>query len=168
MVLPKHRGGYNGVASLIHTERKQNLFVPYYAGLNFEYIHDGTTRSHKVLYEPRNSSMELRVIDQYTAELYQKPTPTYGLESCTRYQLLEDGTIEMTVECIPRKNTFKNGYIGLFWASYINQPESLDIFFRGRTQKQLSASSWIRSVTPKHGQKSTHLGIKDQAIFSPR
>ena len=34
--LPGHRAGYNGVASLTHRDREDNLFVPSYAGLNFE------------------------------------------------------------------------------------------------------------------------------------
>lgn len=41
-VLPGHRAGYSGVASLKHGRRPENLFVPSYAGLNFEHIHDGT------------------------------------------------------------------------------------------------------------------------------
>ena len=131
-VLPKHRAGYSGVASLTHTDRRANLFVPSYAGLHFEHIHDGTLQDRKVLYEPRNAPMQLRVVDQYTAELYQAPTPHYKLESCLRYGMLEDGTIELTVECIPHAKTFTNGYIGLFWASYIHHPESLDIHFKGR------------------------------------
>ena len=73
-VLPGHRAGYSGVASLKHTRRKQNLFVPHYAGLNFEHIHDGTVQERRILFEPRNAPMELRVIDPYTAELYQGPS----------------------------------------------------------------------------------------------
>ena len=34
-VLPGHRAGYSGVASLTHAKRADNLFVPAYAGLNF-------------------------------------------------------------------------------------------------------------------------------------
>ena len=165
-VLPNHRAGYSGVASLTHTDRRANLFVPSYAGLNFEHIHDGTVQDRKVLFEPRNVSMQLRVVDQYTAELYQAPTPHYKLESCQRYRMLEDGTIELTVECIPHAKTFINDYVGLFWASYIHQPQSLDIHFKGRDSQGDSGTRWIRGVTPRHGVLSTHLAADDDRTFS--
>jgi hypothetical protein len=166
MVLSGHRAGYNGIASLKHTRRQENLFVPLFAGLNFEHIHDGTMQEGEVLFEPRHFPMELRVVNGFTAELYQKPTPHYGLESCTRYQLMDDGTIEMTHECIPRRRSFTNGYIGLFWASYIHKPESLDIHFKGYLAKEPPASDWVRGVTPAHGQLSTHVAHADQREFA--
>ena len=156
--LPDHRAGYSGVASLRHRDQRRNIFVPQYAGLNFEHIHDGTLQDDAVLFEPRRAPMELRSINDRVAELYQAPTPHWKLESVTRYELLADGTIEMTFECIPRAATYANGYLGLFWASYIEQPESLDIHFPGQ-------QSWIRGVTPKHGENAVHRAIKDTRLF---
>lgn len=166
-VLPDHRAGYSGLASLSHARRSENLFVPAYAGLNFEHIHDGTVQDREILFEPRNAPMQLRVIDDFTCELYQAVTPYWKLESCLRYCMLEDGTIEMTLECIPRADTFTNGYIGLFWASYIHQPESLDIHFKGHgVNEGPSRSRWIRGATPAHGTLATHLAWNDHREFS--
>jgi hypothetical protein len=166
-VLPGHRGGYSGVASLTYRAQDKNLFVPFYAGLNFEHIHDGTNQPRDILFEPRRAPMQIRRIDEYTTELYQPPTPHWQLESRLRYQLLEDGVIEMTLECIPLARTFKNNYIGLFFASYINKPESLDIHFLGRPADQIDAEpQWIRGVTPEHGKFSTHLAVDDNRNFA--
>ena len=164
--LKGHRAGYSGVASLTHEKNKTNLFVPAVAGLNFEHIHDGTTHPRPVLFEPRNFPMELRVIDAHTVELYQKPTPNWFLESCQRYELLEDGAIQLTVECIPRKRVFKNGYIGLFWASYIDQPKSTDIHFLGRAETDGAVPPrWMRASSSAHGIDALHLAANDIRTF---
>ncbi len=165
-ILPGHRAGYSGVASLTHRQQSRTLFVPAYAGLNYEHIHDGTVQPREILFEPRQAPMEIRRADEYTAELHQAPTPHWQLESWLRYTLLEDGTIEMTLECVPRAKTFKNGYIGLFFASYIHQPESLDIHFLGHPAKNIgSEAKWIRGVTPEHGVRPTHLAFNDRRAF---
>jgi hypothetical protein len=165
-MLAGHRGGYSGVASLTHADRSENLFVPSYAGLNFEHIHDGTVQERDVLFEPRRVPVEIRRIDRHTVELYQKPTPHWQLESWLRYELLDDGAIEMTLECVPRARTFKNDYIGLFFASYINRPQSPDIHFLGRpAEAARSNPQWIRGVTPAHGRLSTHRDTNDDREF---
>ncbi len=165
-ILPGHRAGCSGVASLTHRRQSRNLFVPAYAGLNYEHIHDGTVQPREILFEPRQAPMEIKRADEYTAELHQPPTPHWQLESWLRYTLLEDGTIEMTLECVPRGKTFKNGYVGLFFASYIHQPESLDIHFPGHPAKDTgSEARWIRGVTPEHGVRPTHLAFDDRREF---
>jgi hypothetical protein len=165
-VLPGHRSGYNGVALLRHASRRDNLFVPAYAGLNFEHIHDGTVQDRDILYEPRKAPMELRRIHEHAVELYQKPTPHWGLESCTRYEMLPDGAIEMTFQCIPRRRTFSNQYLGLFWASYIDQPESGAIHFFGHPAQGSPTPRLIELVSPAHGVRATHLAANDNREFS--
>ncbi len=164
-VLPQHRAGYHGIASLKHERQARNLFVPSYAGLNFEHIHDGAVHPNDILFEPRRAPMELRSINDHTAELYQPPTPHWGLESCMRYELLESGIVQMTFECIPRRQTWRNDYLGLFWANYIHQPESLDIHFLGRNDRN-APDGWIRGISPAHGIHATHRALNDEREFA--
>jgi hypothetical protein len=165
-VLPGHRPGYSGVASLKHARQPRNLFVPAYAGLNFEHILDGTMQERAVLFEPRNVPMQLRVFSPHVVELYQAPTPHYAVESCHRFELRADGVIEMTFECIPRRVTWAKGYLLFFWASYIDRPESLDIHFLGRTEGETGEARWIRGVTPRHGAQATHRSLDDNRVFA--
>jgi hypothetical protein len=163
-VLPNHRAGYHGIGSLKHDKEPRNLFVPNWAGLNFEHIHDGTAQDRKILFEPREAPIQWRAIDATTAELYQAPTPHWGLESCLRYRLLGDEMIELVFECTPIRDTYKNGYIGLFWASYINNPESRDIHFLVR-DGVAGKEKWVQSSSPRHGISATHPGMNDRRDF---
>jgi hypothetical protein len=152
-----HRAGYNGLAFLERVDKPGNLFVPSVAGLNFEHIHDGTAAVNKEKFEPRVAPMKLRVIDAFTVEVHQPPTPNWQLESSGRYRLLPDGAIEYSFECIPRADTFRQKWMGLFWASYIQEPEDKAIHFLGRAADEpKSAARWLKTTSPEHGVDATH------------
>lgn len=160
-VLPKHRAGYSGIARLTHKNQPRSLFVPPYAGLNFEHILDGKAETERrIQFEPRNHPMELRRIHRHGVELCQTATFHHGLASCQRYELLPDGVIQLTIEVRPERSSYPNGYINLFWASYIDQPESLDIHFPGAN------GGWTRGITPEHGVRSTHVAANDHRKFA--
>jgi len=177
-LLPGHGRGFSGVASLKHARRRENLFVPRYAGLNFELIHDGTDQTQEILLEPRHAPMEIRRLDEDAVELHQAPTPHWKLESRLQYEILDDGAIELRMECVPHERVFKNDYIGLFFASYIHQPESPDIHFLGHETGAGGAQPrWIRSIAPDGWQGwntgtgypgdylKTHRSVEDRRQF---
>jgi hypothetical protein len=153
-----HRAGYNGLWSLAHKAEKTTLFVPTVAGLNLEHIFDGETidppGESKIFFEPRNAPMEFKKVSATEAELHQPPTPTFFLESWTTFKLAEPHYIDFTFRCRPQQHAFKRGYIGLFWASYINAPDDKSMYLRGR-------SSWLQHCTPAHNSLSTVLHEKD-------
>jgi len=148
----EHRAGYNGVWSLTHKTEPTNLFVPIVAGLNFEHIFDGDKRdtdgSRKIFFEPRNAPMTFKKLSDSAAELHQPPTPTFHLESWTTFRLSAPDYLDMTFRCRPTQHAFAHGYIGLFWASYINAPEDKSIYFRG-------SGLWQQLCTQKHNDEST-------------
>ena len=150
-----HRVGYNGVWSLKHRTETRNLFVPTVCGLNLEHIIDGFTDDNalEVFFEPRHAPMELTKIADNAAELHQPPTPTFHLESWTRFTFVEPHYIDFHFRCIPRQHVFKQGWIGLFWASYINAPEDKSIYFVGDGPQ--GKGNWAQYCTQFHNDQST-------------
>jgi hypothetical protein len=160
-----HRAGYNGLWSLTHRTEPTNLFVPTVAGLNFEHIFDGDTLDPpgktQIFFEPRNAKMTFRKLSATEAELHQPPTPTFRLESRTRFTLREPDAIDFDFRFTATQHTFKRGYLGLFWASYMNAPEDKSMYLRGK-------NLWLQHCTPAHNSVSTvtHEGDKFELTFA--
>ena len=74
--------------------------------------------------------MTFRKISESEAELHQPPTPTFFLESWTRFKMTAPHSIDFTFRCKAHQHVVTHGDIGLFWASYIDAPESKSIYFR--------------------------------------
>lgn len=155
-----HRAGYNGVWSLQHRSERRNLFVPAVAGLNLEHIFDGdkadSDNARRIFFEPRNAPMNFRRVSDLEAELHQPPTPTYHLESWSNFRLAAPHYIDFTFRCRPTQHVFAHGYIGLFWASYINAPLDKSIYFR-------NGSAWQQLCTQQHNDEST-VRHRDDAV----
>jgi hypothetical protein len=163
----KRRYGYNGVHRLVHrTLPETSLFGV--AGLNLEHIFDGDqdlrnlSGDRKIFFEPRNHPMEFRKLADDEAELHQAPTPTFHLESWSRFKMAPPHSIDFTFRFKPHQHCFAHGYIGLFWASYINAPENKAIYFK-------DPQGWVQLCTQGHNNQST-VRHKDDAFdlkFTP-
>ena len=150
------RAGYNGIHRLVHKTAPDSLFG--IAGLNHEHIFDGQqdlTGEPKVYFEPRNFPITLTKISDVEAELHQAATPTFFLESWTRFKLVAPHYIDFTYRCKPHQHAFRNGYIGLFWASYIHAPENKSIYFR-------DDKGWVQLCTQMHDDESTVRHLDDK------
>lgn len=159
-----HRAGYNGIWHLTHESSQRNLFVPAYAGWNLEHIFDGYTNgSAEIFFEPRRAPMTFRRLSDIEAELYQPPTPTFSLESWTRFKFVEPHYIDVNFRFLTHQHAFEGNYIGLFWASYINAPLDKSIYFQDVN------SHWAQLCTQQHNNESTVCHIDDdrRLTFKP-
>ena len=153
----EHRAGYNGIFFLRNSAEKDSPFVPSYAGLNLEHYFDGRGdyEEREVFFEPRFSAMSLQRIDEQTVELHQPATPTFGVESWTRFRLHDSGSrIDFSFRCIPRKGGFAGDFFGVFWASYINGPIDKSMYFLDG-QSTRKKPFWKQLCTQEHNRDST-------------
>ena len=162
-----HRAGYNGLWSLTHRTEKESVFVPGVAGFNLEHVFDGETidagDARDVFFEPRRAAMTFRKLSATEAELHQPPTPTFHLESWTRFTFREPDAIDVSFRFKAHQHVFRREYLGLFWASYVNAPEDKSLYFRGNRL-------WQQHCTPAHNVLSTvrHSADKFDLTFNPR
>jgi len=158
---PHHRDGYNGIAQLYHAEEDSGIFVPAYAGFNLEHIFGGDSLHQ--LFEPRLHPMTLFRKTDDEVLLYQDPTPLSGVESLTSFKVVPPHYIDVTFEFIFHNDEFfRHGYAGLFWASYIHQPDDKKVYFNGVMENETPEnSSWIAAYSQEHGVNSTHKSVDD-------
>ena len=153
-----HRAWYNGVAYLSNNSSPGNHFWQRVAGLNFEHIWDGEKWWEPVeaLFEPRSSEMVLHQLDETSVQVHMPPSNLHKLESWTKYTVTAPHYIDMDFFCIPREATFDRGYIGLFWASYINttDPDEKPVYYIG-SHKGSKKRQWIKWMTTEHAVGGT-------------
>lgn len=151
----EHRAGYNGVWSLRHATDGRSVFVPAVAGLNLEHIFTGGSLAEDdVFFEPRRAPMRLQRISGSEAELHQPPTPTYHVESWTRFRLVAPHYLEMDFRCVAHRPVFEQGYLALFWASYMNAPVDKSLYFLGGLEDG-GGGLWTQFSPQWHGDQST-------------
>ena len=155
-----HKAGYSGISELyIKTEDEKDLFVPLYAGLNYEHIFSGDSTTYKWnAYETRIDPMKLVRLSARKVELQQPRTKNWPLKSSISYELTEN-SIDFVFSATPLEDIWKKyGYIGIFFASYIDTPEKKGINFIGRSRpgKGDAKPRWIYHLPEVHGLSANH------------
>lgn len=165
----EHRAGYNGVWSLHHAAGTRSVFVPAVAGLNLEHIVTGEhlDGDSKRFFEPRNAPMSFKQLGESEAELHQPPTPVFHVESWTRFRLVAPHYLDMNFRFVAHEAVFPNGYLALFWASYIHAPADKSIYFLGGLDGQKNL--WTQLCTQWHNDQSTVRNRSDrfEMAFAP-
>lgn len=156
----EHKAGYNGVAELrMKPADPKNLFVPSYAGLNLEHIFSGDAASFGWnIFEPRRVPMQLIRHSTNRVELRQEKTEHWPLRSRLMFDVKED-VIDLTYYGTPLADAWKkHGFIGVFFASYIQAPEDMAIQFIGRSRpgRGDAQSRWIKHLPEQHGLAASH------------
>lgn len=155
-----HRKGYNGISELYHKNQDSTLFVPSFAGVNLEHIFDGD--SLVSLFEPRREPMTIKKISDNKVVLHQPETSISKVENWTTFEMVGPHYIDVEFRFVVHNpKFFDHGYVGLFWASYINFPEKIGISFKGKNKGSDEPGNWLYAVSKKHGENGTHVGDTD-------
>ncbi len=161
-----HAPGYNGIFWLESKDQAVTSFVPAYAGWNLEHYFDARPQEGETFFEPRYSPMNLKRIDDHTVQLHQPPTKDYAVESWTTFSLREPYYIDFRYRCIPRRVPADGGgFLGVFWASYINGPINKSIYFLD-SRSSLEKPRWQQFNTQAHNRDSTVLGKSDDQTLN--
>jgi len=157
---PEHEAGYNGVAELrLGGWSEPDLFVPAYGGLNLEHVFSGDVDSFGWdIFEPRRAPLTLCQSSNRRVESCQQRTEHWPLRSRLVYEVQGDA-VELTYHGTPLEDVWrKHGYIGVFFASYIQAPEDMAIQFIGRSRPGGGdlTPRWIKHLPESHGVAANH------------
>ena len=142
----EHAPGFNGLWSLVPTGMEEDMIGRQLAGLNLEHYINGTDEDGKnpeVLFDPRHSPMEFERVSDSCFLLYQPPTRFFQVESWTEFTVREPNIIDMAFRCIPRKAVFPNGWLGVFWATYVEAPKEPSANFLGYENAADESPRWL-------------------------
>jgi len=135
-ILPPHQSQYAGLGYLGHVIAPKNIFISNYGGMTPLIFWDGSNLTLRPMRETAVLPIQIRIINQFTVELYQAAGDTWGLENVRRYELLADGTLEITFEFIPHQPPpDRGGYLGVIYACYIDNAATSGINFYGLSRK---------------------------------
>jgi hypothetical protein len=152
-----HRKGYNGVASLIPHSYGNNIFVPSYAGLNYETISLPGLAAyfdiHKTKFEPRAEPMSIAEISDKQIVLEQPETSHAHVSARVTFRVEEPHYLHQKIELTFHQRFCDESEPNIFsslWASYIHQPRDRYIYLQ-RPDAHAQLDRWIGLTREDHG-----------------
>lgn len=166
-----HRKGYNGVASLIPHDYGNNIFVPRYAGLNYETISlTGLAPyidTHKSKFEPRAEPMSIASHDDTTVVLEQPATSHGHVSARITYRIEEACYLHQRIELTFHKRFCPEDEPNIFsslWASYIHEPRDRYVYLQ-RPDARGPLDRWVGLTREDHGAPDYDIrNLPDQEI----
>lgn len=144
-----HMAGFNGIWSLKPKSTANDFIAKGLAGLNLEHYFNGLNEDIKqpeLLFDPRYSPIEFRCESASGCSLHQPPTKHFGVESWTEFTVSEPCYVDMSFRCIPRKDVFPSGWLGVFWATYVPKPDDTSIYFLAYETPAQTKPTWFKSA----------------------
>ena len=157
-----HRPGYNGVASLIPRATGNNIFVPTYAGLNYETINlsgmppyvEATGRK----FEPRHEPMHVASADGQSVVLVQPETSHAHVSARLTFSVQQPCHLHQRIELTPHRVFGTEGqpsHLSSLWASYIHMPRDRHIYTRPGQIDGPERTGWFGLTKADHASTET-------------
>lgn len=169
-----HRKGYNGIASLIPHDYGNNIFVPRYAGLNYETISlTGLAPyidTHKSKFEPRAEPMQIVSADATQVVLEQPETSHAHVSARISFRVEEPHYLHQKIELTFHKRFCPDGEPNIFsslFASYIHEPHDRHIYLQRPTAKG-PLDRWVGLTREDHGSPEYQIRLLPGEKISAR
>ncbi|MDP6779651.1 MAG: hypothetical protein QGI83_23045, partial [Candidatus Latescibacteria bacterium] len=157
-----HRAGYNGVASLVPKSTGNNIFVPTYAGLNYETISLPGLASYKektgYRFEPRAEAMHIESASENRVVLVQPETSHAHVSARIAFTAEEPHYLHQQIELTFHRRFCSEDEPNAFrslWASYLHQPPDRHLYLKPDWSSGSDATGWFGITREDHGSPET-------------
>ena len=153
-----HRAGYNGVASLVPKSIGNNIFVPTYAGLNYETISLAGLTSYEektgFRFEPRREAMLIETASRNRVVLVQPETSHAHVSARIVFAVEEPHYLHQRIELTFHRRFCPEGEANTFrslWASYLHQPPDRHLYLKSDGSSRAGTAGWFGITKEGHG-----------------
>ena len=160
-----HRRGYNGVASLIPRHSGNNLFVPMFAGLNYEtisltglpnYQHESGSK-----FEPRCEPMYIEEVNENRVVLVQPETSHAHVSARITFKAEEPHYLHQHIELTFHRRFCDANETSRFrslWASYMHMPPDRHVYLKPDWKSsEDNLKNWFGITKDDHGSSDIQI-----------